>query len=505
MISCCVLLSSTILALTVQMMYREIYPMSIPSCPRLGFPFLMACGLAVLNLGCGAGPQAEFKFRETTEDLIPEANKAVKKTLKDSFGTPVELVAWQRFPVNYGGVKGTVTSTDGAMTVSFDSAAEKVAKGAPLVWLTGSLAGEKTAETTVVSFDSSKNHLGVAAGTPAVGDQFVVGFGEGMQLGRVVYMKNCMHCHGVTGDGNGPTGQFLNPRPRDYRKGVFKFTSTQPGEKAARDDLHRIIQYGIPGTYMPSFLLLGERETAAVVEYVRWLAIRGEFEKRLVEELASDYSKTAIEDANTKEQNAYKIKQKNKEEAEKPPSPLKAKQLAGTAFKKYESDNEYSGAIDETANLLAEAWAHAEETETIVVPSVQRVEDTAESRERGRILYMSDKTKCYTCHGPTGRGDGSSTEDFWDMPGTQKKYEKRGLHDEWGNPLKPRNLTLGQYRGGRRPIDLFRRMYAGIKGTPMPKFGGALKDAEIWDIVNYVMSLPYQDKAGVKTAQDHHG
>ena len=91
------------------------------------------------------------------------------------------------------------------------------------------------------------------------------------------------------------------------------------------------------------------------------------------------------------------------------------------------------------------------------------------------------------------------------MPGTQKKYEKRGLHDEWGNPLKPRNLTLGQYRGGRRPIDLFRRMYAGIKGTPMPKFGGALKDAEIWDIVNYVMSLPYQDKAGVKTAQDHHG
>jgi mono/diheme cytochrome c family protein len=69
------------------------------------------------------------------------------------------------------------------------------------------------------------------------------------------------------------------------------------------------------------------------------------------------------------------------------------------------------------------------------------------------------------------------------------------LHDEWGNQLKPRNLTLGQYRGGRRPVDLFRRVYAGIKGTPMPAFGGtALKDNEIWDLVNYVMSLPYASR-----------
>ena len=76
-----------------------------------------------------------------------------------------------------------------------------------------------------------------------------------------------------------------------------------------------------------------------------------------------------------------------------------------------------------------------------------------------------------------------------------KKYPNRGLHDEWGNPLKPRNLLLGQYRGGRRPVDIFRRMYAGIKGTPMPAFGGtALKDPEIWDLVNYVMSLPYSSK-----------
>ena len=45
--------------------------------------------------------------------------------------------------------------------------------------------------------------------------------------GRNLYMQHCLHCHGVSGDGAGPTAKFLNPRPRDYRQGIFKFKSTQ--------------------------------------------------------------------------------------------------------------------------------------------------------------------------------------------------------------------------------------------------------------------------------------
>ena len=489
-----------VLALTVQIMLRENFPISMPRSSGTGFSVLVVFGLAAMNLGCGNGPQAEFKYRPTTEDLISEANKAVKKTLAEDFGTPQTLVAWERFPVDYGGVKGTVASTDGpagSIAVTIDGDASKIAKGAPLLWVSGSQAGGKAVETTVKGFNAEAKSLQLASGSaaPAAGDRFVVGFGEGMQLGRVVYMKNCMHCHGVTGDGDGPTGKFLNPRPRDYRNGKFKFTSTQSQEKAARDDLHRIVQYGIPGTYMPSFLLLGERETTAVVEYVRWLAIRGEFEKRFVEELTNDYSLTAIKDATDKAEKSYLEKKRNKEEAEKPLNLSKATKAAATAFKKYDTDKELDGAIEETANLLAAAWTQAETPEVLVIPTSQRVEDTPESRERGRLLYMSNTTKCYTCHGPTGRGDGAATEDFWDKPGTSVKYPNRGLHDEWGNPLKPRNLTLGQYRGGRRPLDLFRRIRAGIKGTPMPAFGDTvLKDPQVWDVVNYVMSLPYQAK-----------
>ncbi len=60
----------------------------------------------------------------------------------------------------------------------------------------------------------------------------------------------------------------------------------------------------------------------------------------------------------------------------------------------------------------------------------------------------------------------------------------------------PRNLREGTYRGGRRPIDIFWRIYAGIPGMPMPGTApaaeganGTLTQEEIWQIVDYVHSL----------------
>ena len=44
-----------------------------------------------------------------------------------------------------------------------------------------------------------------------------------------LYRQHCAHCHGITGDGAGPTAAFLNPYPRDYRAGKFKFRSTPIG------------------------------------------------------------------------------------------------------------------------------------------------------------------------------------------------------------------------------------------------------------------------------------
>jgi hypothetical protein len=58
--------------------------------------------------------------------------------------------------------------------------------------------------------------------------------------------------------------------------------------------------------------------------------------------------------------------------------------------------------------------------------------------------------------------------------------------------IPPRNLRHGIYRGGRRPLDLYYRIHAGIYGAPMPAAAGTVPPEDIWHIVNYVLSLPYQ-------------
>ena len=58
-----------------------------------------------------------------------------------------------------------------------------------------------------------------------------------LKLGQDVYLKRCVQCHGVNGDGNGPVAASMYPRPRDYTRGIFKFTSTPYGTKPRREDL----------------------------------------------------------------------------------------------------------------------------------------------------------------------------------------------------------------------------------------------------------------------------
>ena len=102
-----------------------------------------------------------------------------------------------------------------------------------------------------------------AAAGPIGGDA------QGNQRG--LFRRHCAACHGTSGDGAGPSAAVLNPYPRDFRNGVFKFTSTAGGAKPLRDDLWRTLRQGLPGTAMPSFRKLPDREIEALVEYVKYL------------------------------------------------------------------------------------------------------------------------------------------------------------------------------------------------------------------------------------------
>jgi mono/diheme cytochrome c family protein len=74
--------------------------------------------------------------------------------------------------------------------------------------------------------------LGVALPAAAQGP----GSGDAAK-GKQVYSTYCTTCHGDNGDGQGPAGKALNPPPRDFTKGDFKF-----GDKD--EDLFKTISNG---------------------------------------------------------------------------------------------------------------------------------------------------------------------------------------------------------------------------------------------------------------------
>jgi mono/diheme cytochrome c family protein len=110
-------------------------------------------------------------------------------------------------------------------------------------------------------------------------------------------------------------------------------------------------------------------------------------------------------------------------------------------------------------------------------------------------LYLSKTLNCADCHGIDGAGNGPQTVAFEKNPITNVPYDEPGLHDVWDNLNQPRNLHTGIFRGGRRPIDLFCRIHAGIKGSRMPSFKNTPHE-DIWHIVNYVLSIPFEPEPG---------
>jgi mono/diheme cytochrome c family protein len=253
--------------------------------------------------------------------------------------------------------------------------------------------------------------------------------------GSKYYRLHCMHCHGVAGDGRGPTGPWINPHPRDYRQGLFKVISSASGGKPQRADLRRTLEHGIEGTSMPSFSLLSDKDKEELVSYIIHLSLRGEVEMNVMRTLL------------------------NKESIE------------GTLAE---------FAQDLLKTFLAN-WSQSNDKVLEPVPYPYKTDDKeqlAKSIRHGYELFTDTRgaASCITCHIDYGR---------------QVPFR----HDEWGTLVRPSNLTAGVYRGGRRPIDLYWRIKVGIRPSGMPaaelKIDKDKKIDEYWDVVNFVQALPY--------------
>jgi len=92
--------------------------------------------------------------------------------------------------------------------------------------------------------------------------------------GRGVYQRFCVSCHGERGDGRGISAEWLNPKPRDFTRGIFKFRSTPSNSLPTTEDLLRTLRRGLHHTNMPSWEVIGERNLKAVVEYIKTFSPR---------------------------------------------------------------------------------------------------------------------------------------------------------------------------------------------------------------------------------------
>mgnify|MGYP001221559909 CR=1 FL=1 len=284
-----------------------------------------------------------------------------------------------------------------------------------------------------------KQELAKNAGTPRA----PVAFGDPeadnaqLALGAEVYEYRCKQCHGVTGNGLGAVAEYLDPKPRDYTKGIFKFTSTPYGAKPRRSDLLQTLRRGVPGTSMPSFKDLSPEELEAVVDYVILLSQRGELEQELV----------------------------------------------SIAEEEGELDPEY---IQDSVNLVRDRWAEAQSQ--LVMPETRMPPMTAETIQMGQELYLAQV--CNKCHGIDGRGGLAGNIEIG--------------RDSWGHETAAADLTSGMYRGGGRPIDIYRRIHSGINGTPMPSFGQVFADDpdKIWYLVHFIRDTGERRRRNLPPAAD---
>jgi cytochrome c oxidase cbb3-type subunit 2 len=97
--------------------------------------------------------------------------------------------------------------------------------------------------------------------------------------GKAVYERRCVGCHGAKGDGNGPAATFLNPRPRDFTVGAFKFRTTPSGSLPTDGDLYRTLTRGVRWTAMPTWHELPEKDRMAVIAFIKTLSPRWKDER----------------------------------------------------------------------------------------------------------------------------------------------------------------------------------------------------------------------------------
>jgi mono/diheme cytochrome c family protein len=96
---------------------------------------------------------------------------------------------------------------------------------------------------------------------------------QDVERGKAVYEKWCQECHGETGAADGPSANYMLPRPRDFTRALYQVRTTASGELPTDADILRAIDEGLPGTTMPGWKTrLSSQDRQALVAFIKTMS-----------------------------------------------------------------------------------------------------------------------------------------------------------------------------------------------------------------------------------------
>jgi len=261
---------------------------------------------------------------------------------------------------------------------------------------------------------------------------------EVLEKGRDAYTHYCRQCHGDEGDGAGPAARGLSPRPRDFRKGEFKFAAVPAGELPSDADLERIVRGGLAGTAMLPWDI-SEEELHAVVQYIK----------------------------------TFKLGDRDRDGKIKP------------------SKWEKKKAIGEVIAMADDPWAGKPLEEALARGKV--VYHVKAQCGGCHPFYVTRRELYELGTAETGTGTTQLRPDPY-LPELKES-------PAYGRILPP-DFTfrvMRSVRPGSELADIYRSVASGIGGTAMPKWKGNLPEEDLWALVHYVKWL--DDLRGTPEAQ----
>lgn len=344
---------------------------------------------------------------------------------------------------------------------------------------------------------------------------------QNTEAGDKLFTQWCASCHGSEGKGDGTLSLALNPPPRNFTKGRFRFISTPAGSLPSDGDLFRTISAGILPARMPSFQFLDETSRWALVDKVKRLSkFHDDDEERDINFFEMSPAKAEMPMANVSETPDAAAIERGKHvyldkaqcnkchgdsgrgdgpsaaelKAEEGYAILPANLRRGPAYFKTVTNSadlyrvfvtglsgtpmpSYASSLSEPelrdlAAFVSSLWKIEPRGDVLALPNGTRAPSTHHA-----LVQMGEKVfraNCAGCHGKIGRGDGPASAELETRPG---------------------NLASGVFkfksvREGCFPLDedLKRTIRLGVPGSSMPAWK-LFSESETQALVEYLREL----------------